>query len=756
MTSRSINLRIEGMTCASCVSHVEQALRQVPSVTEANVNLATATAHINSGEDVATALVAAVKKAGYEARPVALNDASPASNQAQQDQLQAAAQAKLVHQFRWALSLSLPLLIFEMGGHFIPQFHHWLSSLISQQFNWGVQFLLASLVIFGPGWVFYRKGVPSLIRLHPDMNTLVALGTFAAWSYSAVATFKPQLLPAGTLNVYYEAAAVIVTLVLLGRLLESGAKARTHTAIAALVKLQPQTANRLRDGEIEPVPIASLQLGDQVLVKPGERIPLDGEITQGSSYIDESMMTGEPIPTAKQQGAQVLAGTLNTTGAFHFRVSKLGKDTLLAQIIQLVENAQGSKLPVQALVDKITAWFVPGVILASALTFITWLIWGPTPALGLAIVNAVAVLIIACPCAMGLATPTSIMVATGRAASMGLLFRNGAALQSLAEIKLIAFDKTGTLTHGKPTLVDIQTTNGFSESDLLRWAASAESHSEHPIASALVNAAKERNLTTITPDNFIAHNGEGLTATIEGKNIILGGASFLKSQGAALNDLEVQSSKLADEGKTPIFMAVDHQAAAIMGLADSPKAEAFSSIKTLQATGIKVAMITGDNRNTAEYLARELHIDLVFAQVLPQEKVAALKQLRHKYGALAFVGDGINDAPALVEADLGIAIGTGTDIAIDSSDVVLVRGNIEGVAQSLELARATMRNIKQNLFWAFAYNAALIPLAAGVAYPHFGILLSPMLGAGAMALSSLFVISNALRLKSFKPSHQIR
>ncbi len=745
--SQELDLQIEGMTCASCVAHVERALGKVSGVSNVSVNLTTERAHLTLAGDVPLeTLVKQVEQAGYGAKLASTNDKQETAERREHDLVQ------LSYQFRLALTLTLPVFVMEMGSHLIPALHHWLVANLGQ-WNWIIQAILTSMVMFGPGRVFYLKGLPALLRLAPDMNSLVAIGSLAAWGYSLVATFLPHALPAGTLNVYFEAAAVIVTLILLGRLLEARARGRTSDAIAQLVKLQPHTATRLNQGQQETVAIDQIQPGDLLLVRPGERIPLDGTLTQGGSFIDESMMTGEPMPVSKTTGDELIGGTLNTTGSFEYRVTKTGGDTMLAQIIQLVEAAQGSKLPIQALVDQITRWFVPAVMLVALLTFVVWMIFGPQPALAFALVNAVAVLIIACPCAMGLATPTSIMVGTGRAASLGLLFRRGAALQSLAEVKTIAFDKTGTLTLGQPQLTDFIVAPSMSQNDkrdLLALAAAAEEHSEHPIAQALIAAARQENIALGQLESFEAIPGYGLKAQVSGVQLHLGADRLFTTLGIDLSVFSAAAERLAEQGKTPIYIARNHQAAAVMALADTIKPGTEQALAALHQLGFKIAMITGDNRRTAEVIAKQLHIDVVIAEVLPEQKVAAVKQLRKDHGAIAYVGDGINDAPALAEADLGLAIGTGTDIAIESADLILVSGDIQGVPNSIALARATMRNIKQNLFWAFAYNVALIPLAAGIAYPSFGMLLSPMLAAGAMALSSVFVVTNALRLRNWQ------
>jgi len=741
---QELELSIGGMNCASCVAHVEKALASVDGVSSASVNLATERAHVVLTHPIAPEeLILSVEQAGYKAGFARSEDRNEQAERREQERLQ------LKQKCMFSAIATLPVFVMEMGSHLIPALHHWLMTNMGN-WNWIIQAALTTVVMFGPGRGFYQQGLPALFHLRPDMNSLVALGSLAAWSYSLIATLVPSALPAGTVNVYFEAAAVIVTLILLGRLMEANARGRTSDAIARLIKLQPHNATRLRDGQHETVDLSLIQPNDHLLVRPGERIPLDGEIIEGGSFIDESMMTGESIPINKTVEAEVIGGTLNTTGSFTYRVTKIGKETLLAQIIALVETAQGSKLPIQALVDKITRWFVPVVMLIAALTFFMWLLLGPAPALGFALVNAVAVLIIACPCAMGLATPTSIMVGTGRAASLGLLFRRGSALQTLAEIKTIAFDKTGTLTLGKPALTDFIVASGFEKNAVLALAAAAEQHSEHPIANALVEAAAAEKISLGIVESFEAIAGYGLKAKVSGEEIHIGADRLFEKLGIHLDVFRTTAQQLAGGGKTPIYISINNNIAAVMALADTIKPGTAAALKSLHALDFKIAMITGDNQRTADVIAKQLGIDLVIAEVLPNQKVAAVKKLRKQHGPIAYVGDGINDAPALAEADLGLAIGTGTDIAIESADLVLVSGDIQGVPNSIALARATMRNIKQNLFWAFAYNAALIPLAAGVAYPVFGILLSPMLAAGAMALSSVFVVTNALRLRNWQ------
>ena len=753
--AQSVDLQVGGMTCASCVGRVELALKKVPGVQSATVNLATERASVQwQGDTDVSALIAAIEKAGYEAQPV-VQSAGVAGEDATA-QRQAAERESLKRSLIFATVFALPVFLLEMGGHMVPAFHHWIAGTIGTQNSWYIQFVLTALVLVGPGRRFFEKGVPALLRGAPDMNSLVAVGTSAAFAYSVVATFMPTLLPAGTVNVYFEAAAVIVALILLGRFLEARAKGNTSEAIRRLVQLQAKTARVRRDGVVQEIDIAQVHAGDVIEVRPGERIPVDGEVIEGQSFVDESMISGEPVPVEKMLGAEVVGGTVNQNGALAFKATKVGADTLLAQIIRMVEQAQGSKLPIQALVDKITMWFVPAVMAAALLTFGVWLIWGPDPALSFALVNAVAVLIIACPCAMGLATPTSIMVGTGRAAQMGVLLRKGEALQQLKDAKVVAVDKTGTLTKGRPELTDLVLAAGFERRAVLAQVAAVEDRSEHPIARAIVDAAKAEGLQIPAISDFESVTGFGVRAEVDGNGIKykveIGADRFMRKLGLNVDDFAAESGRLGDEGKTPLYAAINGQLAAMIAVADPIKDTTKPAIDALHALGLKVVMITGDNRRTGEAIARLLGIDEVVAEVLPGGKVDAVQRLKQEHGTLAYVGDGINDAPALAEADVGIAIGTGTDIAIEAADVVLMSGDLSGVPNAIALSKATMKNIGENLFWAFAYNVALIPVAAGLLYPFNGTLLSPVFAAGAMALSSVFVLSNALRLKRFKPA----
>jgi heavy metal translocating P-type ATPase len=741
---RDTEFSLSGMTCASCVLRVENAIKSVPGVIDVSVNLATGRARVSylDGSAAIHAVQPAVKKVGYEAEPIA--DGGDRERDAR-----AAEMATLRRDMIIAATLTLPVFLIEMGAHIVPAFHHWIAGTLGI-WSWYGQFVLTTLVLFGPGRRFFAKGIPGLLRGAPDMNALVAIGAGAAWTYSIVATFMPDALPVGTAYVYYEAAAVIVTLILLGRYLEARAKGRTSEAIRKLVGLQPQSARVLSDGVAVDVPISQVQPGDAIIVRPGEKVAVDGEVIDGSSYVDESMITGEPVPVAKAAGALVVGGTVNKAGSFTFRATNVGSQTLLAQIIRMVETAQGAKLPIQALVDKITAYFVPVVITVALLTFGTWLTFGPSPALTFALVNAVAVLIIACPCAMGLATPTSIMVGTGRAAELGVLFRKGEALQSLLDVSVIAVDKTGTLTEGKPALTDLVMAPGFDENDTLALIAAVETRSEHPTAQAIVEAAKDRNLQIPQVTDFEAVPGFGVAGTAGGKRILVGADRYMIRGSIDPIAFADQAIRLGEEGRSPIYVAIDGILAAVVAVADPIKRTTPAAIAALHELGVRVAMVSGDNRRTAMAIARRLGIDEVEAEVLPEGKVEVVKRLSQGGTRVAFVGDGINDAPALAAADIGIAVGNGTDIAIESADVVLMSGDLRGVVNAIAVSKATMRNIRQNLFWAFAYNAALIPVAAGLLYPATGTLLSPMLAAGAMALSSVFVLTNALRLRSFR------
>ena len=739
-------LGITGMHCASCTGRIEDALSATPGVLRARVNLASQEAQVDYLSDATTPgdLARVVTQAGYPAEVA--NAATPdAAADRRETETRHARRMTII-----AAALTLPVFVMEMGGHVFAPLHHWINATIGQTNGWLVQCVLTTLVLIWPGREFFLRGAPALLRGAPDMNSLVALGTAAAWGFSTVALFAPVLLPEGTRAVYYEAAAVIVTLILLGRWLESRARGRTGAAIRRLIGLQPQTARIERDGEPHEVAIETVAKGDVLYVRPGERIAVDGELTEGRSYVDESMITGEPTPVEKTPGDTVVGGTINGQGALRFRATAVGGDTMLSRIIDMVEEAQGAKLPIQALADRVVRVFVPVVMGIALVTVLAWLAFGPDPALGLALVAGVSVLIIACPCAMGLATPTSIMVGTGRAAELGALFRKGDALQRLDGARVVAFDKTGTLTQGTPAVTHVSTVDGITRGDLLRLTASAEAQSEHPIARAIETATQEADESLSHAQNMQAIGGHGLTATVEGRALVIGTARLMAKESIDTAPLSKPLAALTDRGETPVLVAIDGQIAGLIGVSDPVKPHARATIDALHEDGFKTALITGDTTATAQAIATKLGIDHVEAEVLPGEKRDAVRRLRDAFGPVAFVGDGINDAPALAEADVGLAMGTGTDVAIEAADVVLVSGDPRGAVTAMQVSRHTMRNIRQNLFWAFAYNVALIPVAAGVLYPVTGMLLSPMLAAGAMALSSVFVLSNALRLRAIQ------
>ena len=743
--SEKTELSISGMSCSSCVAKIENSLKQLPGVIHAQVNFASevATVEFSSGEIVRDDLVRTIESLGYQVNKSNLGD--PVAGEQQVRELMF---KKLRNKFLLGLSLIVPIFILV----------HWqnlgLENLLplSKQNNFLLQLLIQTPIQFWVGWQFYRGAWNALKNRTSDMNTLIAIGTSAAYFYSVMVTFVPSIFAAEGLvsEVYFDTAGVIIVLILLGRLLEARAKSQTSEAIKKLVGLQAKTARVIRaDQELE-VPIEDVVIGDTIIVRPGEKIPVDGVILEGHSAIDESMVTGESIPVEKQVGDEVIGVTINKTGRFRFEATKIGKDTMLAQIIRMVQEAQGSKPPIARLADIIAAYFVPVVILVALLTFVVWLTFGPSPALTYALLNFVAVMIIACPCALGLATPTSIMVGTGRGAESGILIRSGEALETTHKLDTIVLDKTGTITKGEPEVTDLLTLAGFDERELLRLAASAEKGSEHPLGEAIVNRAEQAQLELAELSDFLAIPGKGIKAQIEGRELLLGNPQLLTEHEISVQPLMEQISQLASEGKTPMLVAIDKQAAGIIAVADTVKDNSALAIKALRKLGLKVVMLTGDNRRTAEAIARAVGVDQVLAEVLPDQKAAEIKRLQSEGKMVGMVGDGINDAPALVQADVGIAIGTGTDIAIEAADITLISGELTGVVTAIALSKATIRNIKQNLFWAFAYNTLLIPVAAGVLFPVFGILLNPMFAAAAMGCSSLTVVGNAVRLRRFK------
>lgn len=747
-------LGITGMTCAACVNRVERALKKTEGVLSASVNLATERASIQylPASIGLPELKRAVREAGYGLlETVPGKDRADVEREARQREI-----ASLRRTFRIAYYFSVPLFLIAMLPMLWMPAHMFLLSLAPMQvWNW-VMLALATPVQFGPGLRFYRHGWAALRAGSPDMNSLVMVGTSAAYFYSLAVVLVPQVFPPKAQHVYFEAAAVIITLVLLGKYLEAIAKGRTSEAMKKLLGLQARTARVIKQGQTElEVPVDEVLIGDLISVRPGEKIPVDGVVVWGHSYVDESMITGEPIPVAKSEGAKVVGGTLNQNGAFTLKTTAVGANTVLAQIIRLVEDAQASKPAIQGLADRVVAVFMPIVLAIAALTAVVWLVFGGENALTYALVNTVAVLIIACPCAMGLATPTSIMVGTGKAAEMGVLFRKGEALQTLQEARIIALDKTGTLTKGRPELTDFvlpeHPAHHPYEEETLRLLASLEQKSEHPVAQAIVRAAQARGLELVEPQGFQAVPGLGATGQVAIYRVDVGSERYMAQLGVDVAPFAVQSRGLAEEGKTPLYAAINGKLAVVLAVADPIKEGTPVAIQALHQLGFKVAMITGDNRYTAHWVARQLGIDEVLAEVLPDGKVEAIQQLQRKGSKVAFVGDGINDAPALAQADVGLAIGTGTDVAIETGDVILMSGDLRGVPNAIALSRATLRNIQLNLFWAFAYNTLLIPVAAGVLYPFTGWLLSPILAGAAMGLSSIFVLSNALRLRSFRP-----
>ena len=732
--TESIALTVDGLSCAACVRRAETELLAVPGVVTSSVNLAagTARAEVLAGATSAVELAEVLTAAGYPARVQADSATRDVGRAAETEQK--ALTAALI-----SAVLTLPVFVTEMGGHLIPGMHDVLMRLVGHQALWLMQFLLTTLVLIWPGRKFFTVGVPALLKGAPEMNSLVALGSFAAWAYSTVVLFAPSLLPASARAVYFEAAAVIITLILVGRWLEARAKGHAGAAIRALIGLRPKTARLERNGQPRDVPLEYVNLGDIIHVRPGERIAVDGRVIFGESHVDEAMITGEPIPVAKSAGDSVIGGTINGQGALVFEATGVGRDTVLARIISMVEQAQSAKLPVQALADRVVAVFVPAVLAIALLTVGLWLIFGPDTTL--ALVAGVSVLIIACPCAMGLATPTSIMVGTGRAAELGVFFRQGEALQRLTDVRVVAFDKTGTLTDGQAAVTGIHMADGWAMAEVLPLVAALETRSEHPVARAIVAAADGMELPE--PEGFEALPGLGVKGQVAGRSVLEGNSRLMQEEGVDLSGLE----NMPESGGTLVFAAVDGQLAAVLNITDQPKPTSRKVIKQLHDMGLTTAMISGDRPASARAVAETLRIDHVEAGVLPDGKVDVLNRLRAAHGPVVFVGDGINDAPALAEADVGIAVGTGTDVSIETADVVLMSGDLTGVLVAIRMAQATLRNIRQNLFWAFAYNVALIPVAAGVLYPLAGTMLSPMLAAGAMALSSVFVVSNALRLR---------
>jgi P-type Cu+ transporter len=656
----------------------------------------------------------------------------------------------MTHRFWIGLLLTLPVLILEMGGHLTN-----LHSLLGQQLGNWLQLALATPVVLWAGWPFFVRGWASVKARSLNMFTLIAMGTGVAWSYSVLATFFPGLFPAalrasdGAVPVYFEAAAVITVLVLLGQVLELKAREQTSGAIRALLKLAPKRARRLGpDGGETDVALEQVVVGDRLRVRPGESVPVDGTVLDGRSFVDEAMVTGEPMPVEKTAGDKVIGGTLNASGSFIVRADRVGRDTMLAKIVALVAQAQRSRAPIQRLADQVSGWFVPLVIAIAALAFVAWSVWGPPPRLTYGLIAAVSVLIIACPCALGLATPMSIMVGVGRGAQAGVLIKNAEALERLEKVDTLVVDKTGTLTEGAPRVTAIRPSGTFSEHELLRLAASLERASQHPLAAAIVEAAKARNLMLVEPQAFDAPVGKGVSGSLEGRQLVIGNARIMQEAGIDTAALRAEAESLRQEGATAVFVAIDGKAAGIIAIADPIKPTTPGAVAALKADGIRIVMLTGDNATTARAVAAKLGITEVEAEVLPEDKSGAIERLRKAGHVVAMAGDGVNDAPALAAADVGVAMGTGADVALESADITLIKSDLGGIARARRLSAATMANIRQNLFFAFIYNAAGVPLAAGVLYPVLGVLLSPIVAAAAMALSSVSVIANALRLRA--------
>jgi P-type Cu+ transporter len=746
---KTIEFSVTGMTCAACSARVEKALKKVDGVLEANVNLATERASIKLESNLTTErqLKRAIFDAGY-----GVLEAEAGQTQTDAEKIARASEAKSLRQaLVFSAVFAIPLFVIAMIPMvWMPAMELQMRLANLQTWNW-IMLVLAAPVQFFPGLRFYKHGWNALRSGSPDMNSLVMIGTSAAFFYSLTVTLFPNFFPINARHTYFEASAVVITLILLGKYLESLAKGQTSSAMKKLLGLQAKTARVIRGTSELELPIDAVLPNDLISVRPGEKIPVDGIVISGSSFVNESMMTGEAMPVAKLEGATVVGGTINGNGVFQFKATAVGADTVLAQIIKLVETAQGSKPAIQGLADKVVAVFTPIVLGIGAITFLIWMMVGGENALSFALVNTVAVLIIACPCAMGLATPTSIMVGTGKAAELGILFRNGNALEGLQAAQVIALDKTGTLTSGKPELTDFVLQPGFERTEVLKLIASLEQHSEHPIAQAVVQHATAQGITLEEATDFQNHPGYGVSATIAGKLVQVGADRFMSQLEIPTQAFSSQFKSFGDQAKTPLYAAINGQLAAIIAVADPIKAGSLEAIRALHDMGLKVAMMTGDNTRTANVIAKQLEIDTVLAEILPNGKAAAIKALQARGERVVFVGDGINDAPALAQADVGLAIGTGTDIAIETANVILMSGDLRKVPTALLLSKAVLKNIRLNLFWAFAYNIVLIPVAAGALYPSFGWLLSPVLAGLAMAFSSIFVLTNALRLRGFKP-----
>jgi Cu+-exporting ATPase len=738
----SLELPIQGIECASCVQKIEKALLQTRGVTKAVVNLATEKAKVEylPSETGIKEIKRAIESTGYK-----VLEFTPSEEVEDPERLIREKEYKKL-KIKFTAGLILGLFIFlGSSRHWFP----WVPSFLG---NFYVLWALATPVQFWIGWQFYKGAWGAFKHRNAEMNTLIAVGTSAAYLYSVTATLFPSFFEAGGIKpaVYFDTSALIIVLILLGRLLEARAKGQTSEAIKKLMGLSPKTARVIREGKEMDIPVEEVLVGDTIVVRPGEKIPVDGIVKDGKSAVDESMITGESVPVKKKTGDEVIGATINKTGSFKFQATKVGKDTALAQIIKLVQDAQGSKAPIQRLADVISGYFVPIVISIAIATFVIWFNFGPFPALTFALLTFVAVMIIACPCALGLATPTAVMVGTGKGAEKGILIKGGESLETAHKLDTIVFDKTGTLTRGEPEITDIVTQNDYSEEEILKYAASAEKVSEHPLAEAIIKRAKEKKIELHDPKNFNAIEGHGIEAEVDGKKVLLGNLKLMQKRQIVVRNLEEKAEELAGDGKTPMYISLEGKAAGLIAVADTLKENSLQAVEKLKKLGLEVIMLTGDNKKTAEAIARKAGIDRVLPEVLPEDKVHEIKNLQSGGRIVAMVGDGINDAPALAQADVGIAIGSGTDVAMEASDITLIKGDLRGVVSAIELSKRTIKIIKQNLFWAFFYNTAGIPLAAGVLYPFFGILLNPIFASAAMAFSSVSVVSNSLRLRRVK------
>jgi Cu+-exporting ATPase len=736
-----IEVPIQGMDCASCVLKIEKALLATKGVTQAVVNLATEKAKVEylSSETDLDEIKKVIESTGYEVLEILPEEEGKDIEGIQREKEYRELKKKFL------VGLVISVLILLGSSEWIPGIPHILRDFF-------VLWILATPVQFWVGWQFYRGTWGAFIHRNADMNTLIAVGTSAAYLYSVVATLFPTFFTRGGIEpkVYFDTSTLIITLILLGRLLEAKAKGQTSEAIRKLMGLQAKTARVVRNGKEIDIPVDEVLVQDIVIVRPGEKIPVDGIIKEGKSAVDESMITGESIPVEKGKGDEVIGATINKTGSFRFEATKVGKDTALAQIVKLVQDAQGSKAPIQRLADVIAGYFVPIVISVAIVTFIIWFDFGPNPALTFGLLNFVAVMIIACPCALGLATPTAIMVGTGKGAENGILIKGGESLETAHKVNAVVFDKTGTLTKGEPEVTDIVSANGFADEEILKYAANTEKGSEHPLGEAIIKKATEQKIEFSDPKDFNAIPGYGIEAKVEGKKVLLGNLKLMKDHNIEIADLEQKTEELATDGKTPMYIAIEGKVAGIIAVADTLKGNSKKAVEGLHKLGLEVVMLTGDNKRTAQAIANQVGIDRVLSEVLPQDKVHEIKKLQKEGKVVAMVGDGINDAPALAQADVGIAIGTGTDVAMEASDITLIKGDLQGVVAAIELSKKTIKTIRQNLFWAFFYNTIGIPIAAGILYPFFGILLNPIIASAAMAFSSVSVVSNSLRLRRFR------